>query len=180
MENMTPLHIAKFWMNVKIDLTSKVRFRRHKYLGRCWAWNGSLFTSGYGRFNINKKTYRAHRIAYYLCNGLIPKDKFICHRCDNPKCVNPQHLFAGTPLENTQDRDKKDRRKDPGKHKKNSSSYWGVYLRKAKKTKRWRVVISHNYKQYRCGEFETEIEAARAYDAAVKKMKLKKELNFRD
>ncbi len=69
----------------------------------CWIWDGNLSSTGYGRININKKMIAAHRFSYGLHYGIIPKDKLICHRCDNPKCVNPKHLFLGTSRDNVHD-----------------------------------------------------------------------------
>jgi hypothetical protein len=86
---------------------SKVNFKGNK---GCWEWTASLDGKGYGQISINGKTKRAHHIAWELTVGKIPKGKFICHHCDNKKCVNPNHLFLGTPLSNIQDMDKKGRR----------------------------------------------------------------------
>jgi len=77
----------------------------------CWEWIGALNTDGYGMFNItinNKlRRIRAHRFSYEIHVGPIPNGLSICHRCDNPICVNPEHLFPGTLIENNKDRDSK-------------------------------------------------------------------------
>lgn len=70
-----------------------------------------LTNRGYGVVQKNGKACRTHRAAYELVFGTIPDGLSICHRCDNPKCFRPIHLFAGTHQENMKDRDRKGRRK---------------------------------------------------------------------
>lgn len=75
----------------------------------CWLWNGSYATSGYGAFAINGKNYRAHRVSYQHHQGDFSADLVVCHSCDNKACVNPDHLWLGTHLDNVMDRVRKNR-----------------------------------------------------------------------
>lgn len=77
----------------------------------CWLWAGTRSPSGYGRVMHKGKNSAAHRVSYLLHHGPIPEGLFICHRCDTPACVNPDHLFAGTHMQNMEDAIRKGRLK---------------------------------------------------------------------
>lgn len=91
--------IARFW--AKVDKTEGFGPN-----GDCWKWTASTSTTGYGQWVRGKKgeqkSYRAHRIAYFLETGKQPT-KILCHTCANPLCVNPSHVYEGTHTDNMYD-----------------------------------------------------------------------------
>lgn len=84
-----------FWQNVRGDRD-------------CWVWIGPRAANGYGIVNGYHFTERfAHRLSWTMANGPIPSGLWVLHSCDNKPCVNPEHLFLGTALDNAHDRDRK-------------------------------------------------------------------------
>ena len=105
--------------------TIKERFlAKVKKDGDCWIWTGAIksYTParpkmrkyGYGAFRINGKIDRAHRASWIIYHGSIPDGMCVCHKCDVPICVNPEHLFVGTASDNMRDAIKKGRLKRRG------------------------------------------------------------------
>lgn len=92
--------------------------------GGCWVWSGARREHGYGQFSVVAGTtpVRAHRFSWELVNGKIPAGMVVCHKCDNPPCVNPDHLFLGTKRDNTLDAMRKGRLKWPDVRGKNPNA----------------------------------------------------------
>jgi hypothetical protein len=75
----------------------------------CWTWTLGRDKDGYGLTKVNRKTTRAHRVAWALANGPIPDGLWVLHECDNPPCCNPRHLWLGTVVDNGADKAAKGR-----------------------------------------------------------------------
>lgn len=69
----------------------------------CWSWVGAKHRHGYGQIRVNKKLLAAHRVSWLLHYGQIPDGMCVLHKCDNPECTNPEHLFIGTMKDNSRD-----------------------------------------------------------------------------
>lgn len=90
---------------------------------RCWGWKGHTNDSGYAMTSFKNKNFRAHRASWIIHFGEIPKGMFVCHKCDNPICSNPNHLFLGTAKDNMNDCKTKGRNNyAPSKGEKNGLS----------------------------------------------------------
>ena len=86
----------------RVDKLGPIPKHRPK-LGSCWVWTGGRDVNGYGNFSVRGKPSKAHRFSFEIHTGIIPTSEMVCHHCDNPPCVNPDHLFLGNALTNNWD-----------------------------------------------------------------------------
>jgi hypothetical protein len=160
--------------------TPEIRFI--KFLSKpdkngCINWLGYKTSFGYGRFKLDTKSILAHRFSYRINIGPIINGFDVLHHCDNPSCVNHEHLYLGTDMDNSSD--KRLRGRLPGGIKFRHACYVGHLNRKTSKlqgvgwdnvNKKWRAKITINGKCKHLGRFSSEREANRAYKKALERI----------
>ena len=98
--------VARFWSRVDKDGPIPAHM---PHLGQCWIWTWTKNRQKYGWFYVpGRNSYQSHRFSWEITNG-PPGELWVLHKCDNPSCVRPDHLFLGTVIDNTRDRDAKGR-----------------------------------------------------------------------
>jgi hypothetical protein len=86
------------------EIYAKLKSRMVETPDGCWEWSGAKTTAGYGEFKRHGRHHYTHRASWIAHNGPIPAGMFVLHRCDNPPCFRPDHLFLGDDLANTRDK----------------------------------------------------------------------------
>lgn len=110
------LHYYRMWRTGKLtartDLTIKDRIKANTSINQngCHEWTGQFNSMGYPRMSVNGKLILLHRYVFQATTSQDIENKCVCHKCDNPKCINPEHLFIGTCRENMRDMVKKGRK----------------------------------------------------------------------
>ncbi len=164
--------------NLPIYITESVEKRFWQKVEKtdtCWNWVGAINPSGHAVIKIDGRNRGAHRVSYAIHNGDIPENLFILHKCHNAKCVNPQHLYAGTAKQNS--KDEIDRKNTRHYKCETPTKYHGICWDKTRQN--WISYIYLNRKLIDIGRHTSEIDAARNHDR-IKYMKygIKDNLNF--
>lgn len=93
------IHRQVYDEDIKLKLMSYIKLDENG----CWVWQKAKHKQGYGNFSYKRKCLLAHRVSWMLHYGELDKDILVLHKCDNPPCVNPEHLFLGTDRDNVKD-----------------------------------------------------------------------------
>ncbi len=114
---------------------------------RCWNWAGYSNREGYGKIDFNSKKQNVHRIIYQYFYGPIPEDKpLVLHHCDNRKCCNPMHLYAGTKKDNAIDREKRHRSNHPCGEKSSGAKLTEKQVIEIRASKETQIVLAKRFR----------------------------------
>ena len=107
------MHYVRYKRTGKVTRKTILERFQEKYIAvpesGCLLWEGCFTSDGYGQLKVKGKMMKAHRVSWELHKGPIPGGLQVCHKCDTPACVNPDHMFIGSDKDNTQDAIKKGR-----------------------------------------------------------------------
>lgn len=98
--------IMRFWRKVSLSSPSE----RYPGIGKCWIWEGAKTKEGYGKFTHSGKSHGAQRMSFEIHERKLKQGEYACHKCDNPSCVRPDHIFPADQKGNLEDMTRKGRR----------------------------------------------------------------------
>lgn len=124
----------RFWS--KVDKTDE---------GGCWIWTAGKNKNGYGAIGVDCRIERAHRVSWFLHFGPIPEKMHVLHKCDNPACVAPHHLFLGDHLTNMLDKEAKGRANQPIGARNKASKLTVEMVREIKLSNESQQILAERY-----------------------------------
>ncbi len=133
---------------IPLELRYERHIRRGPELDDCWLWAGNANQAGYGQFRVGRRgnpVISVHRWAYSYFVGPIPDGAWVLHRCDNPRCSNPKHLYAGTPMNNAADCVDRERRAKKHKFGARQMKLTDAHVRAIRKDTRPAMCVARRY-----------------------------------
>jgi hypothetical protein len=132
---------------MQISQKAKARFERKfaETESGCWQWTACRNKYGYGQVGYQYSTHTAHRFSWQIYRGEITDGKHVLHRCDNPACVNPAHLYLGSHQDNMLDRDARGRRRAPSGERNGNSKLREDQVRRIREDDRPTSEIAEEY-----------------------------------